>query len=103
MTDQLRKVAVLVNALDSESAKVLLGQMSTDQARKVRETLKKMGKIDPQEQLAVLQNFSEEQKTATQKKATTSKGFSVEEEFQQSDFSALQKTLSSDYLPTNPL
>lgn len=51
LTPSLRKAAVLIRSLDAESAAVLLAQLSTEEARAVREAMKNLGELDPLEQL----------------------------------------------------
>lgn len=46
----LRKAAVLIRSLDSESATVLLSQLSADEARAVRQAMHELGEVDPAEQ-----------------------------------------------------
>jgi flagellar motor switch protein FliG len=53
----IRKAAILVALLDTETADVLLAQMPPDQADKVLRESRKLGKIDPAEQRAVIDEF----------------------------------------------
>lgn len=53
----IRKAAILVASLDQDSADMLLGQMSMDQAATVREAIDELGPIDPEEQNEVIEEF----------------------------------------------
>lgn len=46
----LRKAALLLRSLDGDSATVLLSQLSAEEARAVREAMRALGDVDPDEQ-----------------------------------------------------
>ena len=50
LTPSLRKAAVLMRSLDADSAAVLLAQLSNEEARAVRQAMRELGSIDPEEQ-----------------------------------------------------
>ncbi len=49
-TTSIRKAALLVRSLDTESAALLLAQLSPQEARAVRQAVRELGEIDPEEQ-----------------------------------------------------
>src|SRR5690606_3168248 len=49
-TPNIRKAALLVRSLDSDSAALLLAQLSPQEARAVRQAVRDLGEIDPDEQ-----------------------------------------------------
>ncbi len=49
-TPTLRKAAVLIRSLDAESAAVLLSQLSRKEAKAVRQAIRELGDVDPDEQ-----------------------------------------------------
>ncbi len=55
--NNLRKAAVLLASLDSDSADMLLAQMSPDQARAARAAMNSLGKLDADEQTDVIEEF----------------------------------------------
>jgi flagellar motor switch protein FliG len=55
--DGLRKAAILVASLDRRTADLLMDQMSSEQAHLVRQTILQMGKITPEDERQVLEEF----------------------------------------------
>ncbi len=55
--DALRRAAILVTTLDTESADALLNEMSPDQAASIRHAIMELGDIDIVEQQEVMQQF----------------------------------------------
>ena len=55
--DSLRKAAILITALDAQSADQLLDQMPATHAAKVREAIFQLDHIDPEEQRSILAEF----------------------------------------------
>src|SRR5262245_52355901 len=53
----LRKAAVLLRSLDSETAAVMLGQLSREEAGSLRAAVRELGAIDPEEQADVMAEF----------------------------------------------
>ena len=53
----LRKAAVLLRSVDAETAATLLAQLSTDEAMTLREAMRGLGALDPEEQAVVLAEF----------------------------------------------
>lgn len=57
MQPAIRKAAILIQALDPSSADVMLAQLDSATARRVREAARKLPAIDTAEQQAVLEEF----------------------------------------------
>ena len=57
LSENIRKAAILVSALDHHSADAMLAQLDADEADRVRQTVMALGDIDPAEQQAVLEEF----------------------------------------------
>jgi hypothetical protein len=53
MDSNLRKAAVLIRSLDSDTAAVMLAQLSAEEAAKIRAAIREIGALDPEEQAAV--------------------------------------------------
>jgi len=53
----LRKAAVLIRSLDADSAAILLAQLSSAEAARVRDAIRTLGPIDPDEQADILAEF----------------------------------------------
>ena len=64
-TRSLRKAAILIDALDSQSADALLSQMGEEQAASVRRAVMELSDVDPQEQDDVIQAFMVSQQPAS--------------------------------------
>ena len=62
----LRKAAVLIRSLDAESAAGLLAQLSPAEAASVRQAIRALGPIDPDEQADILAEFRRVQPMAAQ-------------------------------------
>jgi flagellar motor switch protein FliG len=58
LSAELRKAAILVASLDRDSANRLLGQMSDEQAARVRRAVVELDDLDPAEQRAVIDEFT---------------------------------------------
>lgn len=56
-TDGIRKAAILVAALDQAGADAVLEQLGPEQARRVRQVMVELDKINPQEQRRVIDEF----------------------------------------------
>jgi flagellar motor switch protein FliG len=57
ISSKLRQAAVLIRSLDADSAARLLAQLSSAEAEQVREAMRSLGPIDPDEQQEVLAEF----------------------------------------------
>jgi flagellar motor switch protein FliG len=57
MNANLRKAAVLLKSVDADTAATLLAQLSTTEAMALREAIRGLGPIDPNEQADVLADF----------------------------------------------
>ena len=53
----LRKAAVLIRSLDSDTAAIMLGQLSPEEATSIRAAIRGLGQIDSEEQEDVLAEF----------------------------------------------
>lgn len=53
----LRKAAVLIRSLDSDTAAIMLGQLSSEEATSIRAAIRALGPIDSEEQEDVLAEF----------------------------------------------
>src|SRR5437868_12213446 len=67
----LRRVAVLISALDAETADAVFAQMSADDAAKIRSALVELDDISPEEQQNVLTAFLREQGNSSKPPAIT--------------------------------
>ncbi|NQT41510.1 MAG: hypothetical protein HQ581_28735 [Planctomycetes bacterium] len=55
--DRLRKAAVLVAALDRETAEAMLDRLAPEHAQAIRHAVVELGDVDPRERRAVLEEF----------------------------------------------
>ncbi len=55
--DRLRKAAVLVAALDRETAEAMLDRLAPEHAQAIRRAVVELGDVDPRERRAVLEEF----------------------------------------------
>jgi flagellar motor switch protein FliG len=53
----IRKAAVLLRSLDAETAALMLGQLSTEEATSIRAALRELGPLDDEEQADVVAEF----------------------------------------------
>jgi flagellar motor switch protein FliG len=60
MSSNLRKAAVLLRGVDGDTAAMLLGQLSAEEAAALREAMRELGPVDPDEQADVLAEFRRE-------------------------------------------
>jgi flagellar motor switch protein FliG len=60
----IRKAAVLLRSVDADTAATLLAQLSTDEAIALREAMRGLGPVDPEEQADVLAVFRREKPIA---------------------------------------
>ena len=65
-TNSLRKAAVLLRSLDSETATLMLGQLSLEEATAIRAAIRELGAIDPEEQADVVAEFRRVRPIATE-------------------------------------
>jgi flagellar motor switch protein FliG len=65
-TPNLRKAVVLLRSVDAETATTLLSQLSTDEAVALRDAMRKLGAVDPDEQADVLAEFRRERPLASE-------------------------------------
>ncbi len=56
---KIRQVAILLSSVDTNSARQLLGQLPTDQARQVRNAMVNLGKVTPEERRQALALFQQ--------------------------------------------
>jgi flagellar motor switch protein FliG len=56
-SDQLRKAALLMRSVDSDTAAVLLAQLSPEEATAVREAMRSLGPVDADEQADLVAEF----------------------------------------------
>jgi flagellar motor switch protein FliG len=75
LSANLRKAAVFIRSLDSETASTLIGQLSPDEAKAIRDAIRSLGAIDPEEQADVIAEFRCAKPLATQ---TASEGVELE-------------------------
>jgi flagellar motor switch protein FliG len=75
LTANLRKAAVFIRSLDGETASTMLGQLSPDEATALREAIRSLGAIDPEEQADVIAEFRRAKPLATQ---TASEGVELQ-------------------------
>jgi flagellar motor switch protein FliG len=59
-SDNLRKAAVFLRSVDAETAATLLAQLSTEEAAMLREAVRQLGPLDPDEQADVAAEFRRE-------------------------------------------
>jgi flagellar motor switch protein FliG len=57
MDSNLRKAAVLIRSLDSDTAAVMLAQLSAEEAASIRAAIREIGTLDPEEQADVAAEF----------------------------------------------
>jgi flagellar motor switch protein FliG len=57
MDSNLRKAAVFIRSLDSDTAAVMLGQLSSEEAATIRAAIREIGALDPEEQADVAAEF----------------------------------------------
>jgi len=62
----LRKAAVLLRSVDADTAATLLAQLSTEEAASLREAVRALGPLDPDEQADVFAEFRREQPLASE-------------------------------------
>jgi flagellar motor switch protein FliG len=62
----LRKAAVLLRSVDADTAATLLAQLSTEEAAALRDAVRALGPIDPDEQADVYAEFRREQPLASE-------------------------------------
>jgi flagellar motor switch protein FliG len=62
----LRKAAVFIRSLDSETASTLLAQLSPGEAQALRAAIRSIGPLDPEEQADVLAEFRSSRPLATE-------------------------------------
>jgi flagellar motor switch protein FliG len=65
-TSNLRKAAILIRSLDADSAAALLAQLSPAEAASVRQALRELGSIDPEEQADLVVEFRRTRPLATE-------------------------------------
>jgi flagellar motor switch protein FliG len=53
----IRKAAVFLRSLDSETSALMLGQLSTEEAASIRAAIRELGSLDPEEQADVAAEF----------------------------------------------
>lgn len=53
----LRKAAVLIRSLDSDTATMMLGQLSPEEATAIRAAMRELGSLDPEEQADIAAEF----------------------------------------------
>jgi flagellar motor switch protein FliG len=75
LTANLRKAAVFIRSLDSETATTLLAQLSPGEAQALRAAIRSIGTLDPDEQADVIAEFRTARPLATQ---TASEGVELE-------------------------
>jgi flagellar motor switch protein FliG len=66
LSANLRKAAVFIRSLDGETASTLLGQLSPVEATALRDAIRSLGAIDPEEQADVIAAFRRAKPLATQ-------------------------------------
>ena len=94
----LRKAAVLFRSLDSDTAAVMLAQLSPDEASSLRAAIRELGAIDPEEQADIAAEFRRSRPTAAEKKGGVELSLSSAGEAAQTagpTFSALQPNSSA--------
>ena len=63
-TTNIRKAALLVRSLDADSAALLLAQLSSQEARAVRQAVRELGEIDPEEQAQLARELRRQEAAA---------------------------------------
>ncbi len=53
----IRKAAIFLRSLDSETSALMLGQLSTEEAASIRAAIRELGSLDPEEQADVAAEF----------------------------------------------
>ena len=86
----LRKAAILIAALDQQTANDLLDQMGSEEAARVRQEIMDLGTVDPDEQNDVIQEFF---RKGPMPKSKNSGG--VELELSSDSYSTVESTRSS--------
>src|SRR5437868_2099660 len=66
LSPALRRAAVLISALDTEASEALFGQMSAEEAAKLRSALVELDEIPVDEQQQVLADFLRQQDASAQ-------------------------------------
>lgn len=65
-SSNLRKAAVFLRSVDADTAASLLAQLSTEEAAAIREAIRQLGPLDPEEQADVVAEFRRERPFATE-------------------------------------